>query len=338
MTSGQHAIVSNHETRQPSKLSMAPESKLVRRQPKLLLYAALGVAAALSYVAFDVIAEDRIRDGTLTGAFAGLHTLVDKLFPLLAGLALGVLVHYRRARSQLAAQRDRAEALHSSLHKLERDQAVWVLAAAVLHELNNPLHALGLLLDEHAASEGDGARQQSLSERARRQMDQVRSKLQLLRSMRAAGSPELRPVDIERLVAALADDTACLAGSDRIQVRVRGEERLIAYADPTYLRTILENLLDNSLNALQGSGSGSVTFSLERESASAVVRICDTGSPLPADLRASLFEPLRSGKTNGLGLGLPIARALARAMNGELSFEAGDDKAFRLELPLVLSA
>ena len=42
----------------------------------------------------------------------------------------------------------------------------------------------------------------------------------------------------------------------------------------------------------------------------------------------------RSSKTTGLGLGLPIARALARAMRGELSFEGAKDKAFRLELPM----
>lgn len=309
---------------------------LARGAPRLAQYAVLGVTVALSYVAFDIIAEDKIRDGTLTGALASAHTLVDKLLPLIAGLALGVLIHYRRARLQLAAQRDRAEALRSSLHKLERDQAVWLLAAAVLHELNNPLHTLGLLLDEHAVSEGDGAHQQSLSERARRQMELVRAKLRMLRAMRATAPPALGPVDLERLVLGLADDTACLAGSERIQVRVRAPERLLAYGDPRYLRTILENLLDNSLNALQANGSGSVTFSLARESDNAVVRICDTGPPLPTELRASLFEPLRTRKTNGLGLGLPIARALARAMNGELSFEAGDGKTFRLELPLAL--
>ena len=317
---------------------MESRPRLEQRTPKLARYAALGVMAALSYVVFDVIAEDKIRDGTLTGVWASAHTLIDKLFPLIAGLALGVLIHYRRTRLQLAAHRDRAEALRSSLHKLERDQAVWVLAAAVLHELNNPLHALGLLLDEHAASDGDAAHQQALSARARRQMELVRTKLRLLRAMRATGAPDLRPVDLERLVLVLADDMAGLAGSERIQVRVCGAERLVAYGDPTYLRTILENLLDNSLNALQTTGSGCVTFSLALESDSAVVRICDTGPPLPTDLLASLFEPLRACKTSGLGLGLPIARALARAMHGELSFEAAEPKTFRLELPLALPA
>ena len=149
---------------------MESRLKLEKRTLELARYAALGVMAACPTSCLTSSPRTRIRDGTLTGLWASAHTLIDKLFPLIAGLALGVLIHYRRTRLQLAAHRDRAEALRSSLHKLERDQAVWVLAAAVLHELNNPLHALGVLLDEHAASDGDAAHQQALSARARRQI------------------------------------------------------------------------------------------------------------------------------------------------------------------------
>lgn len=73
---------------------------------------------------------------------------------------------------------------------------------------------------------------------------------------------------------------------------------------------------------------------LATEDGRAVVRVFDDGPPLDPGMRAALFEPLRTTKTRGLGLGLPIARALARAMRGELSFDEVDGKTFRLELPL----
>jgi hypothetical protein len=50
---------------------------------------------------------------------------------------------------------------------VERDQTVWVLAAVVLHELNNPMHALGLLLDEFASFGGDWADHADLIEPSR---------------------------------------------------------------------------------------------------------------------------------------------------------------------------
>jgi signal transduction histidine kinase len=68
------------------------------------------------------------------------------------------------------------------------------------------------------------------------------------------------------------------------------------------------------------------------------VRIRDDGPPLDLAIRGVLFDPLRSTKTQGLGLGLPIARALARAMHGELALDDAERKAFRLELPLKVSS
>jgi C4-dicarboxylate-specific signal transduction histidine kinase len=60
----------------------------------------------------------------------------------------------------------------------------------------------------------------------------------------------------------------------------------------------------------------------------------DDGPALDCRVRAALFEPLGTTKAHGLGLGLPIARVLARAMHGDLVFEDTSGKAFRLDLPL----
>jgi two-component system C4-dicarboxylate transport sensor histidine kinase DctB len=70
-----------------------------------------------------------------------------------------------------------------------------------------------------------------------------------------------------------------------------------------------------------------------------VVRVGDDGPPIDPGVRDSLFEPLRTTKAEGLGLGLPIARALARAMRGDVALEDGEGvrgagKMFRVELPL----
>ena len=117
---------------------------------RLAVYVIVGLLLGAVYVVFDVISESRLESGTLTGALAGVHAAIDRTFPVLVGGLLGVSLHYLRLRAQLSRAEEaasRAEALRSRLQKVERDQAVWVLAAAVLHELNNPFHALGLLFD-----------------------------------------------------------------------------------------------------------------------------------------------------------------------------------------------
>ena len=135
------------------------------------------------------------------------------LFPVIVGALLGVCAHYLRLRGA-ASRRPRwraarAEALRMRLQKVERDQAVWVLAAAVLHELNNPLHALGLLLDEidaGAAPTGDRPCRSS-STRARAQADRaLPSPPRVAVDAQRLGEPELSGVALERVVGALAVD------------------------------------------------------------------------------------------------------------------------------------
>jgi signal transduction histidine kinase len=300
-------------------------------------YVLVGVLAGALYVAFDLISEAKLEAGTLTGGLASAHSVIDHLFPVLAGGLAGSAVFHARLRARLAAAEDaasRAEALRLRLLKVERDQAVWVLAAAVLHELNNPLHALGLLLDEYQATDESDPQRAELLERAHAQARRALSHLDTLRSMQGSAEPEGQRVDLDVLLNSLSEDISALARADGIAVRAECAVRVTVDADPGYLRAILENLLDNSLHALRAGAGGTVTMTVHTEGPRAVVRVMDDGPALDESIRATLFDPLRTTKSHGLGLGLPIARALARALRGELSLEAGAHKSFRLELPL----
>jgi signal transduction histidine kinase len=306
------------------------------RDLRLPVYVIAGALVGGGYVLFDVISEARIREGTLTGLMAEAHTFVDRLSPILVGILLGVAAHYLRLRARLAHAETAAARARARLQKVERDQAVWVLAAAMLHELNNPLHAVGLLADELAEPdvEGDAPRRRVILERIRAQVDKARGHLQTLRSMRTTGEPDVQGVPLDRVIDGLAAELRPGAAAEGLVVQAHCDRPVLASADPTYVRVILESLLDNSLASLREGRGESVTIRLTEEGGRAVVRVHDDGPPIEATIDAALFEPLRTTKTHGLGLGLPIARALARAMQGELSLERGAGKTFRLELPL----
>jgi signal transduction histidine kinase len=294
------------------------------------------VLVGLAYVAFDVLAESRIGNGTLTGLLAGVHALVDRVGPVVVGAMLGLSAYTLLLRKDLAAAEaaaSRSEALRGRLLKVERDQAIWVLAATVLHELNNPLHALGLLLDE-CADEPSERRRAELIGRVRVHADRARQHLAVLRSLRGRTEPNLQQISLADVVLSLAADLREIAREEGIEVRAECDQAIEARADATYVRTILENLVDNSLSALRGAGGGTISVRLRSEQDRAIVSISDDGPPIDDEARDHLFEPLRSTKTQGLGLGLPIARALARTMSGDLTLEAVAGKVFRLELPM----
>src|SRR5262245_37915097 len=207
-----------------------------KKDSRLLVYVASGALAGAFYVLFDVVSEAKIGTGTLTGPLAGAHTLVDHTLPVLVGGLLGVSAHYLRLRAKLTAAEEaaaRSEGLNMRLQRVERDQAVWVLVATVLHELHNPLHALGLLLDELSAT-NDPKQSAELVARARAQSERALAHLRMLRSMRSAGEPDFVEVSQDRVLRELGDEVALLAQGEGFSVRVECDEPVKARADATY--------------------------------------------------------------------------------------------------------
>jgi signal transduction histidine kinase len=80
----------------------------------------------------------------------------------------------------------------------------------------------------------------------------------------------------------------------------------------------VENVAANALEALQSRGGGGrLALRAERREDVVDLVVQDDGPGIAEDLRDRLFAPFASGH-NGTGLGLPIARALARAGGGDL--------------------
>ncbi len=298
----------------------------------------LGLALGALYVAADYALDARLERGDLPIAIVSLHRLIDGVLPLLAGALLGVTVHYVQLRAAVArSEARRADELRARLARVERDQAVWIVVAATLHEVKNPLHTVGLLVTEAAELPADAAElRASMLERVGHQLERIRSNVDALRGLSDRARPSLRPVALEDIVREVAADLAETARAANATLSVRVAEASLAAADPGHVRIILENLLGNALESLEGeSAGGHVEVAVETSDSSVAVRVKDDGPGIPPAIQADLFEPLATTKDHGLGLGLPIARALARAMGGDLTIESGAGQAahFVLNLP-----
>jgi C4-dicarboxylate-specific signal transduction histidine kinase len=303
--------------------------------PRLGRYVAIGLICGVLYVVVDQHMDAQLRLGTLPPVVTHLHNLIDFVLPILAGSLFGVSLHYlqqRAARARVEARR--ADDLHARLTRVERDQAVWVVVASTLHEIKNPLHALGLLLTEVTELRPDEqtARTDLLS-RMSQQLGRIRMNVDALRSVSVRSTPKPERVDLSETAREVA---SALSHTDRAletAVSVHGAEHAVVRADPAHLRIILENLIKNALEAVEDTTSGNVALDVDIGGADVKVRVSDSGAGVPDELRAELFEPLATSKSRGLGLGLPIARALARAMGGDVVLEEGSG--FVLSLPRV---
>jgi signal transduction histidine kinase len=280
---------------------------------------ALGAAYAFANTAFDALA----REGPLVTALQAMHAFVDRVIPVIAGGLLGVAVHYGQRRLELArAEARRADEVTTRLLKVERDQAVWVVVASTLHEVKNPLHSLGLLLDDLGATVPPGDATADILARAGAQMERIKESLAQLRALAEGARPAIGAVALDQIVGDLLRDVSPIAQRDGIVLEIESAPRVRASGDPNFVRIILENLVGNSLDVLRArGGAGRVGISVSQGDGEALVRIHDDGPGIDVAVGESLFEPLATTNARGLGLGLSIARALARAMRGEVIHE-----------------
>lgn len=92
--------------------------------------------------------------------------------------------------------------------------------------------------------------------------------------------------------------------------------------DPDQQIRLFEHLFRNALEA--AGPSGRIRARMEQTGDTVVVRVEDSGSGIPAELREKVFEPLATGRRRGMGLGLAVCKRIVEAHNGALSIGESD--------------
>ena len=242
-----------------------------------------------------------------------------------------------RAEAELARmQEDLAAALASRARLAALGEAV----AKINHDLRNMLSSARMASDRLAGSP-DPLVARALP-RLERALDRAQKLAEgvLAYGRTAEPEPERRPTPLAPAAQAAAED-AGLAEADAtagVRFAYAAPQGLALDADPEQLHRLLVNLLRNARQAIEAAGrtDGRVVLQGERRGAVASLVIADDGPGLPARARERLFQPFAgSGRPDGAGLGLAIARELARAHGGELALERSGPAgaAFRLTLP-----
>lgn len=203
------------------------------------------------------------------------------------------------------------------------------ILAAVSHDLKSPITRLKL----RAEMLEDAIQREKFLSDLEEMETMIAATLDFLRGESRQESGVL--LDINALVSTLRDDMRAM----NTVVEVSGEARRPLLVRPQALRRCLANLLDNAVRYGR-SADGNVRITVEDSAESLNLHIDDTGPGMPdADLE-QMFEPFRRGETSrnratgGAGLGLAIARNLARAHGGDVTLENRPEGGLRATLTL----
>jgi two-component system, NtrC family, sensor kinase len=213
------------------------------------------------------------------------------------------------------------------LAEMERLSSLGVLASGLSHEINTPLATtlacsesiLGRL-DEPESGRATADTLGAVRESAaiiRAQVLRCRTITnQFLRFARGV-PPSIEPIDLQQIVTgiiALAQPTAREAG---IHLRLQdGGPLPLVSANTEVVQHVVLNVLVNAIESFsQPGGTIVVRFVVD---SGVRIQIRDTGCGIPPDMQKHLFEPFRTRKPRGTGLGLFLSRNFMRRFNGDL--------------------
>lgn len=220
--------------------------------------------------------------------------------------------------------------LRAALLQKTRLATLGAAVAKVNHDLRNTLATAMLASDRLADSDDPEVRKIAprLYDAMQRAVSLCSRTLNFVSDSRPA--PRIEAVQVGALVEDVASE---LTGKfDRARVAAETAPGFAVAADREQLRRALANLV---LNALQ-AGARRVRVSAAADQGRARIRIADDGPGFDPGARERLFQPfVGSGRREGTGLGLPIARDIARAHGGDLALvESGPQgTVFELTLP-----
>jgi two-component system sensor kinase FixL len=224
----------------------------------------------------------------------------------------------------------RLQDLQTGLLHASRLRSMGQMAASLAHELNQPLTATANYVKAAQrlaeAPQPDMARILQALNLAAQQTLRSGEIIRRLRSFVARGEVERRSEPLGKLIEEAS--ALALVGAKEQGVRVDlglGTGLHIVDVDRVQIQQVLLNLMRNGLEAMQASARRELAVRVQAADGMVQVSVADTGSGVPPEVAAQLFQPFVTTKADGMGIGLSVCRTIIEGHGGRLWMEANPE-------------
>lgn len=239
--------------------------------------------------------------------------------------------------NRMAENLERLQEIEERLNQSERLASIGRFAAAVAHEINNPIgNIIGLaklmkkdINDEALRSDIDAII---------RDADRCGRIIKDLLLYSRQSPPKKEKVSLADIIKEAVNSTRKIHDSKRIEIVDEVEDELpYVNADPLQISQVLNNLIQNSIQSIESEGM--ITVRAVRSGSEWVeVSVEDTGCGIEEGIKDKIFYPFFTTKKvgEGTGLGLAISYSIVQNHGGEISVESkkGEGSRFVIRLPI----
>ncbi len=234
-------------------------------------------------------------------------------------------------------QKQVADELKNSL----RLAAAGEMAAALAHELNQPITALltyGKACEHLLARNEHGPLLNDAIGKMIAESNRASEVVSRLREFFRSGALQLEPVHIGAIIDSIERRFHSQFAEHGVKLDIEPLPALAVRVDRLQIELVLRNLIENAFDAIitHAPGMRHIRIRSEQKAAGSLcITVEDNGNGVSSEAAVRLFEPFISTKSSGLGLGLVLSRAIIEAHGGTLWAEIGEGGTFRFILPLA---
>jgi signal transduction histidine kinase len=230
---------------------------------------------------------------------------------------------------------DRLVELQEDVKRQERQAMFGRIAAGLVHDLSHPIQNIGNSARLIARDDVDLESRETFRQTVDRELTTIRHFLDDLRNIAKPRPVERFALDVNALVGEIVESMR--AEGDRHGIRIDGQYvpgPLVMRGDRFALGRVYRNLITNAIQAT--ASGGTITVTTTRNADAAEVTVTDTGSGIPPERLAAIFDDFVTTKRRGLGLGLAICKRIVEQLDGTISVasEVGRGTAFTVRFAL----
>jgi len=210
---------------------------------------------------------------------------------------------------------------YEELQQSERLKTTGQLAAAVAHEIRNPLTVVKGFLQFY---ENDSSVSKDVKSNFSMMIDELNTAEHVISQFLTTAKPDkdqkMETVDVRKALQSVKDLLMSYGVFHQNNIELLVEEKIYIAANPIEFKQLLINLVKN---AIEVSNKGdSVLIVAERKKREIEIRVVDTGFGMSEEVLKSLGSPFYSLKSKGTGLGLMICFNIVEKYNGTIHFES----------------